>query len=649
MSHLFSAARTAALLAVCGAPLLVPAHHSMAAPQTASPLPYDGVRAPDFPADFPWLNSKPLSLRALRGKVVLLDFWTYGCINCMHILPDLKKLEAKYPKELVVISVHSAKFQTESDAKNVRNAVLRYKIEHPVLVDQKMRVWSEYAVKAWPTLVLVDPTGKVAGQVMGEGHYDTLDATIAQLVERAKQRGELSTSPLSLTLERAKVAPAPLSFPGKVLASGGKLYIADSGHNRIVISSQSGAVEAVIGGSGAGLKDGDFATAQFENPQGMTLDGDKLYVADTNNHALRVIDLTAKTVATLAGNGKQAPYMATGGVGKTALLSSPWDVVKVGDALIMAMAGNHQIWKYDLASTKVSVYAGSGAEARRDGSFGDAAFAQTSGLALQGDRLFAADSESSTLRALDLKATTVKTVAGGDLFDFGDKDGQGDAVRLQHPLGITSDGKNLYFADTYNSKIKRLDPTTDTVSTVFSGNLSEPGGLSFDDGAIFIADTNNGAIKRLDLATKTTKVITFDGLKPPVLAALAPIAATPVVVEGQTQILAPGTSAKFVLDVKLPKGFHLNREAPLKLTAKANGSGIKFGQTTLSGAKFQLPLELPMQTAKSGKGNIDITAFISYCNDGTGAICKVESVKRRVDFEVRDGGATEIRVGVDLP
>jgi thiol-disulfide isomerase/thioredoxin len=649
MTHAKKFAVAAGLLVVSGATLLIRPDRPMSALSFAAPLPYDGVRAPDFPAGFPWLNSKPLSLRALRGKVVLLDFWTYGCINCMHILPDLKKLEAKYPNELVVISVHSAKFATESEAKNVRNAVLRYKIEHPVLVDQNMRVWSEYAVNAWPTMVLVDPAGRVAGQVAGEGNYATLDATIASLIAKAKKSGELSVKPISYALERAKVAPSPLSFPGKVLASGGKLYIADSGHNRIVIAGQDGQVEAIIGGGDAGLKDGNYTQARFENPQGLALNGDKLYIADTNNHALRVVDLTQKTVSTLAGNGKQARYMATGGVGQSALLSSPWDVVKVGDSIIMAMAGNHQIWKYDLKTTEVSVYAGSGAEARRDGSFQDAAFAQTSGLAVLGNRIFAADSETSTLRTLDLKNSTVTTVAGGDLFEFGDRDGRGDDVRLQHPLGITTDGTSLYFADTYNSKIKRLDPATSTVSTVFGGNLNEPGGLSFDNGAIFIADTNNGLIKRYDIASKTAKAITFAGLLPPTASAPAPAAETPFVVAGQTQVLAPGAKGKVVLDVKLPKGFHLNRAAPLKLTAKASGAGVTLGQTTISGNKFNLPLEVPIQIAKSGRGSVDLNAFVGYCDEGTGAVCKVEIVKRRIDFEVREGGKSEIRLGVDLP
>lgn len=640
---------TASILALGGASFALKNRAMSASPTTnAQPLPYDGVRAPDFPADFPWLNSKPLSLRGLRGKVVLLDFWTYGCINCQHILPDLKRLEAKYGDQLVVISVHSAKFDAESRTSAVRNAVLRYKIEHPVLVDQKMRVWSEYAVNAWPTLVLIDPTGRVAGQVAGEGNADTLDATIAQLISKARARGELNATPIKTTLERAQVAPSPLSFPGKVLATDSALFVSDSGHNRIVRAGKNGGVEAVIGSGIAGLKDGDFAAAQFNNPQGLAFDSDKLYVADTNNHALRVVDFGSKTVRTLAGNGQQAPYMASGGVGTQARLSSPWDVTKIGNALVLAMAGNHQLWKYDLATKRVSVFAGSGAEARRDGAFDEAAFAQTSGLALDGNTLFAADSESSALRALDLKQKTVRTVAGGDLFDFGDHDGRGDAVRLQHPLGITEGGQYLYVADTYNSKIKRLDPRSGTVTTVFSSGLNEPGGLSFDNGALFIADTNNGAIKRLDLTGNAVQTLSFAGLKPPAEPDAAPAPQPKIVAVGATQIVAPGASGKLIFDAQLPAGFHLNHAAPQKFSAKVNGAGLKLGQNRVSGDKFTLPLHIAFEAASSGRGSVDVDAFVSYCSSGQGAVCKVESIKRRINFEIRDGGAPQLKIAAAL-
>ncbi|RYZ80635.1 MAG: redoxin domain-containing protein, partial [Proteobacteria bacterium] len=186
------------------------------------------VRAPEFPSGLTWLNSSPLSIKALRGKVVLLDFWTYGCINCMHILPDLHKLEQKYGNQLVVVSVHSAKFDRESDSKNIRDAVLRYNIEHPVLVDKGMRVWDEYTVRAWPTLVLIAPDGRIANQVAGEGHYAQLDQQIGSLVKTFRDKKQLNETPLKLTLERAKTADTPLFYPGKIATGDGKIVVADS-------------------------------------------------------------------------------------------------------------------------------------------------------------------------------------------------------------------------------------------------------------------------------------------------------------------------------------------------------------------------------------------------------------------------------------
>jgi thiol-disulfide isomerase/thioredoxin len=297
-------------------------------PDAASPLaPVElaaAGSAPEFPQGFTWLNTeKPLSLRALRGKIVLLDFWTYGCINCLHILPDLKKLERKYPNELVVIGVHSAKFANEGEGANIRNAIMRYNIEHPVLVDKEMHVWNSFGVNAWPTFVLIDPAGNVVGQVAGEGNFGVLDNTISRVAKQFRQSGKLDVTPVKFALEAATVAATPLRYPGKVLtdAASNRLFIADTNHNRIVISDLNGNVKAVAGSGELGLKDGAFDVATFRNPHGMTLSADKslLYVADTENHAIRVLDLTKGTVATLAGTGKQAAWRSTGGVGTEAL------------------------------------------------------------------------------------------------------------------------------------------------------------------------------------------------------------------------------------------------------------------------------------------------------------------------------------------
>src|SRR3954466_7930000 len=252
------------------------------------PIPQQGrVRAPELDGGRDWLNTdKPLSLAALKGKVVLLDFWTYGCVNCMHIIPDLKRLEQKYANQLVVIGVHSAKFSNEKETDNIRQIILRYELEHPVVNDADFTIWNAYSVRAWPTQYLIDPAGYIVGLVRGEGNYELLDAAIGKTVEEFRKRGELNEQPLSLALERAKVGDLPLAFPGKVLADekSDRLFIADSNHNRIVVTKLDGTLVETIGAGARGAEDGAFETASFYRPQGLALDGDSLYVADTENH-----------------------------------------------------------------------------------------------------------------------------------------------------------------------------------------------------------------------------------------------------------------------------------------------------------------------------------------------------------------------------
>src|SRR5215213_7291951 len=332
------------------------------------------VRAPELEGGRGWLNTgAPLSLAALRGKVVLLDFWTYGCVNCMHVIPDLKRLEEKYQKQLVVIGVHSAKFENEKETENIRRIVLRYGLEHPVVNDADFRIWNSYAVRAWPTQVLIDPAGYVVGQVAGEGHYVVLDGAIGQLIAEARKRGTLDARPLKFALERAKTGDLPLAFPGKVLADerGDRLFVADSNHNRVVVTKLDGTLLYTIGSGARGRRDGAFDAASFDGPQGLALDpsdNSTLYVADTRNHLLRRADLKGRTVETAAGTGAQLrDYSVRGGPALTTPLSSPWDLALAGRTLYVAMAGPHQVWKLDLDTREVNLYAGTGREARSDG------------------------------------------------------------------------------------------------------------------------------------------------------------------------------------------------------------------------------------------------------------------------------------------
>lgn len=488
------------------------------------------VRAPDFTGATGWLNTdKRISIKDLRGQVVILDFWTYCCINCMHIFPDLAFLEAKYKDQpVVVLGVHSGKFDQEKDEKNIRQAILRHNIAHPVAVDNDFEVWNAYAVNAWPTLVVIDPEGYVVGQLSGEGHREDLDRAIAKLLEEGRKKNTLA-KPMHFKRERDSFKSEMLEFPGKVLAdaAGRRLFISDTNHHRVVVTDLDGNIHLTIGAGRIGLKDGPFAAAEFHQPQGLALsaDGKTLYIADTENHAVRAADLAAKTVRTVAGTGKQSHDYEPDGPGPKTDLSSPWDLALVGDKLYVAMAGTHQIWTIDLRTDRVTVLAGSGREAAIDEHNPSAAFAQPSGLATDGRTLYVADAEVSSIRTVDLSGKErVRTLAGsGDLFGFGRKDGLRTDARFQHPLGVALSGDTLFVADTFNHLIRQVNLTDGKVTTWLGTGkpelgtpektgLYEPGGLSIAGDTLFIADTNHHRVLAIGVKTKQARELK---LRPP--------------------------------------------------------------------------------------------------------------------------------------
>jgi DNA-binding beta-propeller fold protein YncE len=483
------------------------------------------IRAPGLEGAIDWLNvAAPISIEQLRGKVVILDFWTYGCVNCMHVLRDLQTLEQRFPEELVVIGVHSAKFTNEKRTENLKRILVRYEIEHPVANDANLEIWRRYGAQAWPTRVIIDPAGNLVGTAMGEGNLEGFIDAIRTVVRVFDERGEINRAPLPLQLERLRHDDSPLLYPGKVLADerSGRLFIADSNHNRIVVSSLDGKLIETIGSGLQGDNDGIFSQARFYRPQGLALDDDQLYVADTENHQIRVVDFQARAVHTVAGTGKQGAWSGEGGDALRIDLNSPWDLALKTGILIVAMAGPHQIWVIDLLHDQAYPYAGTGEEARRDGAVNQATFAQPSGIAVapstpgaSGGALYVADAESNTIRVVQLPPiNTVTTIAGGDLFEFGDKDGKGDNARLQHPLGVAAKDGRVFIADTYNHKIKVLEPSSGQVSTLASG-FDEPGGLSIAGNTLFVADTNNHAIRTVDLSSRRVETLTIAGLTPP--------------------------------------------------------------------------------------------------------------------------------------
>lgn len=487
-------------------------------------------KAPELEGGFGWINSAgPIKIhKDLKGKVVVLDFWTLCCINCIHTLPDLAKLEKKYEKELVVIGVHSAKFENEKNTESIRKAVLRYQIKHPVVNDAEMKIWDKYSVSSWPTLAVIDPEGNLHGALSGEGRVDDIDKYIARLIEEHRKKKTLNERPVRFDTAKFRDHPdTPLYFPGKVLADATtkRLFIADSTHHRIVITDLDGNKLAIAGSGEPGKKDGPFDKAQFDDPQGMVLKGDLLYVADRKNHCLRVLDLKANVVKTVAGTGKQdRENRGIGGPGLEIGMNSPWDLLLApdGKSIFVAMAGHHQIWTFDLKDERLDPYAGDGGENIRDGGLAMARFAQPSGLTTDGKRLYVADSEVSAIRSVPLDGKgDVRTLVGLGLFKFGDEDGKGDDVRLQHALGVLYHDGKIIVADTYNSKLKLLDPETRECKTFLGGDkknpqFNEPAGLSIANGKLYVADTNAHRIRVVDLKSKMITTLELKGV-PPVL------------------------------------------------------------------------------------------------------------------------------------
>ena len=403
----------------------------------------------------------------------------------------MRELEQRFPDSVAVVGVHSGKYIAERDTVRIRDASIRLGATHPVLNDRQFRVWRAYAVRAWPTLVAIDPRGAVVGMSAGEFTADAVAPFVERVVAGARADGSLREGPMHFPAESPSVAPGQLAYPGKVAVDGDRIAVADSGHHRILVGrlEEHGLrmrVERVVGSGREGFEDGDAAA--FRYPQGLVFGGDVLYVADAGNHAVRAIALASGVTRTVAGTGAQLRTMRDRAAGA---LSSPWDLALDGDTLHVAMAGIHQLWTVDRRDGTASHRTGSGAEELHDGSHADAALAQTMGIALARDALLAADAESSAVREVDLGASGgVRTVVGTGLFDFGDVDGVGDIVRLQHPQGIAvaPDGR-VHVCDSYNDSLRWLDRTDRRVTTWVRG-LHEPGGIAIGPRGAYVADTN---------------------------------------------------------------------------------------------------------------------------------------------------------------
>ncbi len=642
---------------------------------------------PDFPKDVKWLNTGgPIRKKDLRGKFVVIDFWTYCCINCIHVLPELKKLEKKYPNEVVVIGCHSAKFEAEQDTKNITQAIMRYEIEHPVFNDTGMRYWRRIGARSWPTIIIAGPDGRVFWGRGGETTFETLEKVILSQMEKFKENKMLDTTPLRFELASQNVKPTPLRFPGKILTDekSNRLYISDSNHNRIVVTTLDGKLVTTIGSGRIGKRDGSYRTAQFDHPQGMALVDSMLYVADTENHLIRKVDLQKRRVTTVAGTGVQArrnfqvydkstagPTRWSSKKIKSVALNSPWALTVHDKKLIIAMAGNHQIWQMPLDESSIGPLAGNGREDIVDGPFlpsepyklDAASFAQPSGFTTDDKFLYLADSEGSSIRKIPLSGKgEVSTLVGtadrsmNRLFTFGDQDGPAEKVLLQHPLGVAHRNGIIYVADTYNNKIKAINAKTGQTNTISGtgkpGNADEPAqydepsGLAIANNKLYVADTNNHAIRVIDLDSKKVSTLKIPRLRPIVkFTDDLPIFRNAVDIPFSRTLVAKPGKLKVTVKPRFPDNWKINERGPaiflsvVKTKSTPNRPIIKSGKSTVDKNSYQLEVDVP----KDGT-QLEISLRYFYCQAGGEGICKVGEARWTIELTPRADGRQDLEL-----
>ncbi|HUD42008.1 MAG TPA: redoxin family protein [Dokdonella sp.] len=457
-------------------------------------------QAPELPSGLAWVNTDdPPRLATLRGRVVLVWFWTGDSTQCAAMVPDLAALQARHHDGLCVIGIHCPKYAAQCAPAAVRRAVNRLRIEHPVASDPAFAVWRDYGVSAWPTVAVIDAEGRLAARVAGAGSMDPLDDLVAALLDEAAGHG-LRVFESALPAIRPEPR-ASLRFPGKLLATERLLYVADSGHDRVLECDHHGRVLRCFGSGHAGFADGSGEDTAFSDPQGLALHRDQLYVADRGNHAVRSVDLADGGIRTLLGTGVPGYRRPRDSDLHGLAACAPADLAIVGDHLYVAMAGLNQIWQVDLIGRRAGVLAGSGALDRIDGAGVQAALAQPSGLAVSAGQLVVADAAASAVRLVRLADGRVTTVVGAGLYQFGDAVGPCAAARLQHPLAVAAGPRgSVFVADTYNDAIKLINLAAAKVHRPGIGyRLNEPSGLSVAAGALWIANTGGHEIVRVDL------------------------------------------------------------------------------------------------------------------------------------------------------
>ena len=467
--------------------------------------------APEFPDTLQWLNAPATSLHEQRGRVVALVFVNAASAWCWQRMRDLAQLHTRYPGRLQPIAIHVPRFESERDPQNVLKQLRRQGITFPIAHDADWRAWQRFGVDTWPTVLLIDAHGQVRERVVGLDSMAELERPLAALCDALPQPHD---DDARRSVESNPEPPLPLRFPAGIAASAERLYVADSGHHRILECNHAGRVLRQFGMGTADFIDGELEHAAFRRPHGLALARDVLYVADTGNHALRRIVLSAGRVETLCGNGRAGEPIAGPVTNpRDIALNQPQAVAATDSEVHVALAGDNRVWTYSLARSDLTCRAGSGQLDVRDGMGSAAAFAQPMALAVVQQMLYVCDALGSSVRSVQLRNDIVQTLLGQGMWDFGDADGPRELARLQNPQGLalSPDSPVLWIADTGNGRLRSLRLGGGELSTVsLPRKLHGPAGLAISAGALWIAETDAHAVLRFDIASGALDTVAID-------------------------------------------------------------------------------------------------------------------------------------------
>ncbi len=593
-----------------------------------------------------WVNvERPLVAADLKDRVILLNFWTYDCAACLHVLPQIKELEKELGNKLTVISIHSGKFSNQKDFNSIIKATLRHDINHAVIDDSSLKIWNAFGVKAWPTLVLIDPRGYIKKTYIGQKDIADLSDDVKKLTN--KFRYELNRDALPILLEKNKIAKRVLNYPTKIeytktfpfkAHNAPAFFIANSGQNNILVVSLSGEIIWQIGSGKSGFRDGNFETAEFSMPEGMLYDSGKLYIADSGNHSIRLVNFKEQTVSTIVGSGRKGDIIS-GNIddAKDVELASPTDLefYPSTNHIAISNSGTNQILQYDVAKNSISVLAGNGNEGIDDGKYPQNSLAQPSDLTIYNGKLYFVDSESSALRVLE-KDGAVKTLIGKGLLDFGYKNGNKGQALMQHPLALTADDTGIYVVDSFNHAIRKYDLSSGEMNTVIGGTkghslgssintkFDEPEGIISILDRFYVVDSNNNRIVIVSRGKLSSEIL--DVLPPLQLPKEGFLQYLPNLYKADEVKVA---NKNVALKINLKKGWKINDLGPsfINLLEMVNDEEANLVATFDWNMIANNELKLPKLDSNK---NYMLQGVIYYCENKKNSLCYISSYEQKL-------------------